>query len=388
MHASRSVQMPGDDSFFFSKWQQHEFPSAVLQQSPFTLHGDPFGRQSWPAAPARDAKKPPLSTATILPPTSFSAWRRDVAVAAAFVSSSNRSSDMDHSPSARRPARSAGGSGAQPTRAITSQEENRVRPAPAVWLSRACGDDVRVNASRPPTVVGLLPARNAAADLPGYFDSIAPVVDAVVALDDGSTDETAEMLAAQPLVALLLRNRRRQTYRGWNDSANRNRLLESAVELDPGWFLFLDSDERLDADDASALRAFIEHEAVEGCAYGMRVFRMIGDLQHWDRAGLWVYRLFARDGDHSLPEQRLHFVPIPPSIPRRRWLQTTIRIQHLAGLTASHRQRRFDKYCQADPGGQFQSSYANLLEPPDDVKPWERRPSGLRVLEDDVSPFE
>ena len=37
-------------------------------------------------------------------------------------------------------------------------------------------------ATRGPYVVGLLPARNAAQDLPAYFKSIAPVVDMVVAL--------------------------------------------------------------------------------------------------------------------------------------------------------------------------------------------------------------
>ena len=234
-------------------------------------------------------------------------------------------------------------------------------------------------------VVGLLPARNAADDLREYFESIARVVDAVVALDDGSTDETADILAAEPLVQLLLRNPVRATYRGWDDSANRNRLLAAAVELEPQWFLFLDSDERLDPDDAAALRAFIERDAVEGSAYGMRVFRMIDDRTHWDRGTLWVYRLFARDGDHALPEQRLHFVPIPPSIPRERWVRTTVRIQHLAGLTESRRRRRFEKYLEADPFNTFQPSYANLLEPPDGLKAWESRPPGLRVVEDGSS---
>jgi hypothetical protein len=232
-----------------------------------------------------------------------------------------------------------------------------------------------------PRVVGLLPARNAATDLPGYFDSIARVVDAVVALDDGSTDETADILEAQPLVELLLRKARRATYAGWDDSANRNRLLAAALELEPHWFLFLDSDERLDPHDAAALREFIDHDALEGHAYGMRVFRMIGDLRHWDRAALWVYRLFARDGNHSLPTQRLHFVPIPPSIPRDRWLQTTVRIQHLAGLTEGHRRKRFEKYLEADPHNRFQPSYANLLDLPEELKPWARRPAGLRVLQ-------
>jgi glycosyltransferase involved in cell wall biosynthesis len=232
-----------------------------------------------------------------------------------------------------------------------------------------------------PRVVGLLPARNAADNLAGYFEAVSPVVDAVVALDDGSSDETADLLGHEPLVEVLLRNPRRTTYRGWDDSANRNRLVAAALDLAPDWFLFLDADERLDPDDAGALRKFIDGEAVEGYAYGMRVFRMIGDLGHWDRAGLWVYRLFARDGNHALPEQRLHFVPIPPAIPRERWIPTTIRIQHLAGLTAGDRRRRFEKYLEADPFNQYQPSYMNLLDPPDELKPWERRPATLDVLE-------
>lgn len=240
-------------------------------------------------------------------------------------------------------------------------------------------------ANGPPRVVGLLPARNAAHDLPGYFESVAPVVDAVVALDDGSTDETREILEAEPLVKLVLDNPPRPTYRGWNDSANRNRLLQAAVEVEPAWFLFLDSDERLDPEDAAALREFVDHEAVEGYAYGMRVFRMIDDLHYWDRAALWVYRLFARDGDHSLPEQRLHFVPVPRTIPMERWLQTTIRIQHLASLTESHRRARFEKYREADPLNRFQPSYTNLLDPPEELKLWEPRPHGLSVLQNSSS---
>jgi hypothetical protein len=238
---------------------------------------------------------------------------------------------------------------------------------------------------RRPRVVGLLPARNATADLCGYFESIAPVVDAVVALDDGSTDETSEILQGEPLVKLLLRNDRRPTYHGWDDSANRNRLIGAALELEPEWFLFLDSDERLDPADATALRTFIECEAVEGYAYGMRVFRMIGDLRQWDRGALWVYRLFARDGCHSLSEQRLHFVPIPQSIPKERWLQTTIRIQHLAGLTERRRRERFEKYLEADPLNRFQPSYANLLDPPEALKPWAPRPPDLHVLQNGSS---
>src|SRR5215212_6317434 len=70
----------------------------------------------------------------------------------------------------------------------------------------------------PVKVVCLLPARNAAADLPGFFESAARFADAVVALDDGSTDETRELLEACPLVEVLITNPRRESYRRWDDA--------------------------------------------------------------------------------------------------------------------------------------------------------------------------
>src|SRR6266702_4736187 len=120
-------------------------------------------------------------------------------------------------------------------------------------------------------LVCLLPARNAAEDLPGYFESVAGFADGVVALDDGSTDETRELLEASPLVKVLLSNPRRESYRGWDDGKNRNRLLAAAGELDPVWIISLDADERIDPEDAAALRTFIQSsDAIPACGFGLQ----------------------------------------------------------------------------------------------------------------------
>src|SRR5687768_3353830 len=100
----------------------------------------------------------------------------------------------------------------------------------------------------------LVPVRNGADHLPAYLAAAADLCDGVVALDDGSTDETGDILQANPLVKVVLTNPRRDSYAGWDDAANRTRLLEAASELDPRWILFLDADERIDAEDAAALR--------------------------------------------------------------------------------------------------------------------------------------
>ena len=96
----------------------------------------------------------------------------------------------------------------------------------------------------------LLPTRNSASDLPGYLESVGSFSDTVVALDDGSTDATPRMLQESSLVRVLLRNPRRQSFAGWDDRSNRQRLLEAASEIGCEWALFLDADERIAADDA------------------------------------------------------------------------------------------------------------------------------------------
>ncbi len=232
-----------------------------------------------------------------------------------------------------------------------------------------------------PDLVVLLPVRNAADELPGFFDSARPLADAVIALDDGSTDGTAACLREEPLVARVLSNPERGSWSGWDEPRDRGRLLETARELRPRFVLFLDADERIDADDAAALRRFVERDALPGFAYGMRVHRMVRTQPPgYDRADLWAYRLFAWEPDQRLPDQPLHLVPVPVSIPRPNYVQTTIRIQHFASLTADLRRSRYEKYRELDPARRWQPGYEHLLDEPGDIHDWEPRPEGLPVV--------
>ena len=181
----------------------------------------------------------------------------------------------------------------------------------------------------------LLPVRNGEEDLPGWFDAVRGLADVVIALDDGSTDDTPALLGGEPLVRAILARPPRPTAAGWDDALNRQQLLEAADEVRPRWVLFLDADERIDADDAAALRAFLgSDDADRGAAYAFLVHRMTG-AEAFDRADLWVHRLFAWRPGLLLPERRLHLVPVPVSIPPGRWRQTSVRIRHLASLTSS-----------------------------------------------------
>jgi glycosyltransferase involved in cell wall biosynthesis len=210
----------------------------------------------------------------------------------------------------------------------------------------------RVAAEARTPVVCLLPARSAEHDLPGWFQSVRRFADAVVALDDGSTDGTAAILGLDPLVRILLRNPRRETYAGWDDGANRNRLLAAAADLAPDWIVSLDADERLDAEDATALRRFLERDALPGCAFGLQHFRMWG-ADRFDPDYTWIYRVFAYRPGQSFPAQRLNFYPVPTDIPRAAWLRTTIRVRHLGAADDELVETRNQKYRQADAEAEF-----------------------------------
>ena len=229
----------------------------------------------------------------------------------------------------------------------------------------------------------LLPARNAAAFVPGWLACVERFADVVVALDDGSTDDTAAVLAASPLVGALLRNPVRPTYEGWDDLGNRNRLLEAVPGVGADWVLSLDADERIDDGDAAALRRLVDGEGDPSCGYLLEVHRMIGDAEHYDKASMWVGRLFAARPGQRFAGLRLHLVPLPTDIPPERHRRTTIRLKHLGDLDDARRQARFAKYEEADPERTFQADYANLLVAPTAVRPWRPRPPHLPLVFND-----
>jgi glycosyltransferase involved in cell wall biosynthesis len=233
----------------------------------------------------------------------------------------------------------------------------------------------------------LLPARNVAHALPGWFESVERCADAVIALDDGSTDGTGALLAAHPLVRRLLANPVRPSDAGWDDHANRARLLSAAAELSPAWILWLDADERIPPDDAMALRQFLARGADRQHAYLVTVYPLIGDLEHCDAdQPLVVGRLFPFEIGQELPAGRWPFVPLPTSIPTARWVRTTLRIQQLVGLTPEHQRARYVRYQEPDPRPRFERRSGHLLREPRDGRPWRPRPPDLPVVLNGAGP--
>lgn len=244
--------------------------------------------------------------------------------------------------------------------------------APALWTR---GPEVPAA-----DVVCLVPVRNAEDDLPYFFASAAGFADAVVALDDGSTDGTRRMLQESDLVSVILSHPPRERYEGWDDARNRTLLLEAAALHAPRWIVFMDADESLDPCDGAALRRLLRTGAPADAALGFEVCRMVDDMEHYDRDGLWVYRAFRYAPSLALPAERFHFEPVPASIPPERWLRTRLRLRHRSSLTAERRRARYAKYREVDADCAYQPSYESLLDEPRIRKPWRSCPVETPVL--------
>ncbi|MEO0493286.1 MAG: glycosyltransferase [Actinomycetota bacterium] len=217
-------------------------------------------------------------------------------------------------------------------------------------------------------LLALLPVRNGSDELDGWFASVRCAVDGVLALDDGSTDDTLARLRSEPLVQAVLERPVRPDVAGWDDRANRQALLDLAVDHGADWVLWLDADERLPGADADRLRRFVADQADRDAAYGFALYDRVAPDGVVPEAK-WVYRLHAVEAGDVFPGARLHFPPIPIRVPRRRWLRTSLRIEHLGMATPARRRARYDKYGLADPDRRWQASYEHLLVEPVETTP-------------------
>jgi Glycosyl transferase family 2 len=114
-------------------------------------------------------------------------------------------------------------------------------------------------------LVGLTRMRNESLLLPDTLDYLGRHVDAIVAYDDASTDDTVEILRAHPKVALIVANQvweQDVAARKLAEGRHRGLLLDMARrQLPHEWMLCFDPDERVAGD----LRGFVEGLRDEEC---------------------------------------------------------------------------------------------------------------------------
>lgn len=121
-------------------------------------------------------------------------------------------------------------------------------------------------------IVAMTRMRNEALILPDTLDYLDAHVDAIVAYDDASTDETVDILCSHPKVALIVANQvweKDVEARKRAEGRHRGLLLDMArEELPHDWMLCFDPDERVTGN----LRGFVAGLADETDAVRVRLF--------------------------------------------------------------------------------------------------------------------
>lgn len=218
-------------------------------------------------------------------------------------------------------------------------------------------------------IIGLLQARNEERFIKGWLENIAPAVDGIVALDDGSTDETWKIISAHEKTLDVIR---RPVGKDWNEYINQVSLIQAGRRHRADWFLCLDADERIEdrlSRDIRTLLVQADERKVDALSLHLR--DLWNDRFNYRVDGIWAnrgrYSLFRNDNTHTkFDPRRLH----------RHWLPlemvTDIKnigvaipyaIYHLRMIRLEDRIARYERYTKIDPNNRFQhQGYGHLID--------------------------
>ncbi len=189
--------------------------------------------------------------------------------------------------------------------------------------------------------------------LPGLIENVAPQVDGIIALDDQSTDGSAEFMAAQPLVLELLRVEP-GAQGELEDGRNHEALTRAAWDHDPDWLLGLDADERVELGFRDSAEREIDRAEAAGHTALWLPFRELWNEPVTYRAdGLWGDKrkacLFKASRDHIFDRKRVHALWASLPVPAGDWPTADLELYHLRMLDPGDRAARVARYRRIDP---------------------------------------
>ncbi len=217
-------------------------------------------------------------------------------------------------------------------------------------------------------LIALLQLRDEVKHLPSWLANVSPQVDGIVALDDGSSDGSAELLEGKANVLEVVRVSRRRP--DWDEVGNFRRLVDAGHRHGADWLVSLDADERVEHDFRARAERVIRRGGLLGLpAYALRLHDLWGSVDQYRADGVWddrwVARLFRARPGQALDERPLHArkVPVGPWWMRGRVPHADLRVYHLRMIRPEDRQARRERYERLDPDCRWQpEGYSYLTD--------------------------
>lgn len=111
-------------------------------------------------------------------------------------------------------------------------------------------------------IIGVLPLKNEGWILKYTLACLSDFCDEIIALDDGSTDNSISILEACPKVKQIIRNAPRSP-KLRNEPKNWNRLTKEAIKRNADWIFYTDADEMLSKNIVDRIHQLVSEENVD-----------------------------------------------------------------------------------------------------------------------------
>ncbi|MGZ8697278.1 MAG: hypothetical protein ACXW0R_04180 [Gaiellaceae bacterium] len=203
--------------------------------------------------------------------------------------------------------------------------------------------------------------------LPGYLANVAPHVDGIIALDDGSQDGSGDYLRSHQAVLEVLGAPNGRVE--WDERANHRALVAAGIRHGAGWLLVLDADERVEQEFRVRAERIIRRGRLLGFgAYAVRLRELWDSPDEFRVDGIWgrkaPARLFRARGDHIFDPRLLHGFKAPLQDRLRcDYPLADLQVYHLRMIHSQDRLARRRRYERLDPGARWQPvGYAYLTD--------------------------
>lgn len=212
-------------------------------------------------------------------------------------------------------------------------------------------------------LLALVKFRNEENYLPDLLANLRGQVEGIVALDDGSTDRSLEIMVTDPLVLEVLPP---EPWSGFHDGRLHRRLTRAAWEHAPDWLLGIDADERVEAEFRVRAESVLDWAETHGHRALALAIREVWDDPRLVRVdGLFGRKqrvsLFRARRDHVFDDRPLHGHWGPVDDAGRGFPRVDLILYHLRMLRDVDRRARRLKYERIDPGARHQPlGYAYL----------------------------
>lgn len=227
--------------------------------------------------------------------------------------------------------------------------------------------------SERPRLVAMMPVRNEADRyLEEVLSDLSTYVDAIVVLDDASTDHTPEICKSYSKV--VYHALEASLFFG-HESELRARLWEHTIALQPQWVLAIDADEVFEERMRYEIHALIHHDEFDAVEF--RLFDFWGGKTHYRVDGAWdpwtkrVRMLFRHRPEraYTWPEQRFHCPRIPFEVRGSiQVYQSDLRVMHFGWARPEDIARKYQQYKAFDDSPHLKS----VLDEPEKIRlePW------------------